>query len=197
MPLVAYNLYKALVAYADITLATHVRNRAALQDALGATCKILYIDNERLAAPLYRAAHLLTLGRGGWTIRQAAMWLPYLYFERLLFRQVAPLIARGDFDLIHRLTPLTPTFPSPIASWTDVPFVLGPINGGLPWPKGTTARRWGELEVLSYFRSVYRFLPYVASTPRDFTRMAACRHRESIHFGSCSSAASCRARGWI
>lgn len=171
VPLEAFNLFQALRRIADVHLVTHIRNRAPLANRLGDLSGITFIDNEMLAAPCFRLAHWLSFGRGvGWTIKQAAMWLPYLYFERLVYRRFHRELAAGRFDLVHRFTPLTPTYGSPLASWTRVPFVMGPINGGLPWPSGTTVRRLAELEFLSYVRHLYRWLPYCAST----YRRAAC-----------------------
>ncbi|HUW84795.1 MAG TPA: glycosyltransferase [Phycisphaerae bacterium] len=125
----------------------------------------MYVDSEALAAPLSRIGHLLTLGRGlGWTTKQALMLAPYLHFEYLVFQRFRRALQRGDYDLIHRLTPLTPTYPSPLASWASVPFVLGPLNGGLPWPRGTTRIRLAEMEWLSYVRRAYVLLPYLRAT---------------------------------
>ncbi|UCG16688.1 MAG: glycosyltransferase family 4 protein [Phycisphaerales bacterium] len=165
VPLEGFNLYDALRQVADVTLVTQIRNREALVGRVARSDKIAFIDSERLAAPFHRLGSLLTLRKGlGWTTKQAVNWVPYLYFEHLVFRRFRRSLERGKFDIIHRITPLTPTYPSPIASWTSVPFVLGPINGGLPWPKGTTRTRIAEMEWLSYVRDAYRVLPYARST---------------------------------
>lgn len=167
VPLVGYNLYHAVAERADVTLVTQIRNRDALKRHVPAGRPMAFIDSERVAGPFHRLGRLLTLGRGlGWTTRQAVMWLPYLYFERLAFRQFAGALRRGEFDLIHRVTPLTPTYPSPMALWTDVPMILGPLNGGLPWPKGTGRVRLAEMEWLSFVRGAYRVLPYWRATFR-------------------------------
>jgi len=165
VPLVGYNFYRALRDEVRVTLVTQVRNREALSRTDHPADEVVYIDSEALAAPLSRIGHLLTLGRGlGWTTKQALMLAPYLYFEYLVFQRFGRALQRGDYDVIHRLTPLTPTYPSPLASWTSVPFVLGPLNGGLPWPRGTTRTRLAEMEWLSYVRRAYLLLPYLRST---------------------------------
>lgn len=167
VPLEGYNLYNALRNVAEVTLVTQVRNRDALLRHVDASERIVFIDSELLAAPFHRLARLLTLGKGlGWTTKQALGWVPYLYFERLVHQRFRRSLEQREYDIIHRITPLTPTYPSPIASWTSVPFVLGPINGGLPWPKGTTRTRLAEMEWLSYARDSYRMLPYVQATYR-------------------------------
>ena len=48
-------------------------------------------------------------------------------------------LAAGRFDLVHRLTPMSPVMPSDLArrlKRIGVPFVVGPLNGGLPYPAG-------------------------------------------------------------
>ena len=165
VPLVGYNLYSALREVADVHLVTQVRNRKALAASEGDTSHITFIDSDCVAGPAYRFAQLLTLGKGlGWTTKQAIMWGPYLYFEYLVWKRFKADLKAGRYDLVHRVTPLSPTYASPLASWIPVPFVLGPLNGGLPWPKGTTRTRFAEMEFLSYFRNVYRVLPYVRRT---------------------------------
>ncbi len=165
VPLVGYNLYRALAEKANVTLVTQIRNKAAIQRHVPADFRIEFINSERVAAPFHRVSRWLTFGRGlGWTTKQASRWIPYLYFEKLVYRRFRDALNAGEFDIVHRITPVTPTLPSPIARWTDVPFVFGPINGGLPWPKGTTKTRLAEMEWLSYLRNLYRVLPYVRST---------------------------------
>jgi len=98
----------------------------------------------------------------GWTILTALSLLSYHYFETLTWRRFGARVRAREFDIVHRLTPLSPAVPSPIArrcARAGVPFVLGPINGGLPWPAGFGHVRAREKEWLSYARGVHRWLP--------------------------------------
>jgi glycosyltransferase involved in cell wall biosynthesis len=164
VPLVGWNLAKALREVADVHVVTHVRNRRAMERAGWAVGRdFTCIDSEALARPLWRLAERLRGGQGvGWTTLAALSWPSYLYFEHLLWRKLGARIRAGEWDLVHRVTPLSPTVPSLIARKlrrVGVPFVLGPLNGGTPWPAQFDDARRAEREWLSYVRGAYRYLP--------------------------------------
>jgi glycosyltransferase involved in cell wall biosynthesis len=59
---------------------------------------------------------------------------------------------------------MTPTLPSLIAKRSPVPFILGPLNGNLPWPSAFQSEQKREREWLSRFRQAYKWLPFYRST---------------------------------
>jgi glycosyltransferase involved in cell wall biosynthesis len=93
----------------------------------------------------------------------------YYYFESILWRELGRRIRAGEWDIVHRLTPLSPAVPSHIAgkcAQHGVSFVVGPLNGGVPWPKGFEHGRILEREWLSYVREGYKLLPGYRDTRR-------------------------------
>lgn len=164
VPLVGWSLATAIARITPAHLVTHVRNQAAILKAgLIEGRDFTAIDSEAVARPLWRVSNLLR-GRagGGWTTMQAFAAVSYYYFEWLVWKRFGSAILRGDFDVVHRITPLSPTIPSILAKKcrrAGVPFVVGPLNGGVPWPRGFESARRKEREWLSYLRSAYRFMP--------------------------------------
>ena len=170
VPLEGWSHSRALAAVTSSHLVTQVRNRDALTRAGLSPRDFTAIDSERVAARMYKLATALRGGSGkGWTLVTAMGALSYYYFERLVWREFGGRIRSGEFDIVHRLTPLSPTVPSLLAAKcgrAGVPFVMGPLNGGVPWPRGFDSARRREKEWLSYVRSAYRLLPGYRSTLR-------------------------------
>ena len=169
-PLVAYSLAKALSQRdeLDVTLVSQVRSRQALEsDPIAEKAALHFIDNEFVARPLHRVGELL---RGGsqlsWTTAIAASWPGYIIFERMVHRRFGGDLRAHSFDLIHRLSPISPTMGSPLATLSNVPMLIGPLNGGLPWPAEYPELQKQEHEWLARVRGLYRWLPYYRSTYR-------------------------------
>ncbi|MFY9343823.1 MAG: glycosyltransferase family 1 protein, partial [Planctomycetota bacterium] len=171
VPLVGFHQAAALRQVAAVHVVTQVRNRDAL---LRAGWKqgddFTAIDSERVARPLHRLATIAGLGSGrAWSLSTGLASLAYLYFERLVWRRFGDRIAAREFAVVHRITPVSPATPSPLArrcARAGVPFVLGPLNGGVPWPRGFLAERWREGELWSALRGLRCLLPFARSTFR-------------------------------
>jgi glycosyltransferase involved in cell wall biosynthesis len=178
LPVVGYKAARAIAHHAEVTVATHVRNRPNIERAGFGRCKVAYIDNEYIAKGLYRLNTWLRGGdQVGWTTNIAMNYPAYLAFEWEVWRQFGAQLKAGEFDVVHRLTPMSPALPSPIVRECPVPFVLGPLNGGLPWPDGYDTERDREKEWLVKLREAYRYLPYYRSTyEKSAAILAGFRH---------------------
>jgi glycosyltransferase involved in cell wall biosynthesis len=167
VPLVGWSHAEALARVVQAHLVTQVRNREAiLRKGWREGIEFTAIDSERVAAPAHRIGSRLP---GGWTTKMAVTAITYRYFEHLLWKRFQAELASGRWDIVHRITPLSPTVPSIIAkrlAKLGIPFVIGPLNGGVPWPKEFDSARRSEGEWLSYVRDVYKLIPGYRSTRR-------------------------------
>lgn len=167
LPVVGFKYARALAECCAVTVATHVRNRDNVEKARG-DLRVVYVDNEWIAAPMHRLSVAL---RGGtevaWSTSMIMNYLPYLAFERAVWQRFRADLRAGAFDVVHRITPMTPTLPSPIARHAHrlgLPFVLGPLNGALDWPAAFRAEQSRERERLRPLRTLARHLPFSRAT---------------------------------
>lgn len=172
VPLEGWSHSQAIAEVVDAHLVTQVRNREAiLRAGLVEGGDFTAIDSEKVAARMHKLSGVLRGGKGkGWTTVMALNAVSYTYFEKLVWKQFGEAIKRGEYDVVHRLTPLSPTLPSSLAKKckkAGVPFVWGPINGGVAWPKAFNAARRAEREWLSYVRDAYKLLPGYRATRKN------------------------------
>jgi glycosyltransferase involved in cell wall biosynthesis len=103
---------------------------------------------------------------------RTALDYPYaLAFEWRAWRQLRRRIFAGEFDVVLRLIPMAAVLPSPFAYFLrkgPIPFVIGPLQGGLPWPPGFSQLE-NQKEWIASLRNLYRFMPFSRSTYRHAT----------------------------
>ncbi len=179
LPGFSYTLAKNIAKHVEVVLVTHIRNKLDLGECNDFS-EIIYIDNEYIASPLYKISNLLRrLGIGGLMTNMALKYPANIAFEYEVYKRFKDRLKNNEFDLIHRISPVSPTVPSPIASWSDTPFILGPLNGALAWPKQYKEVIKKEREMIIHVRGIYKFLPYYKSTFVSSAKiLAAFKHVE-------------------
>jgi glycosyltransferase involved in cell wall biosynthesis len=180
LPIVAYKFALALGEICDVVVVTQVRNQPHIERASAAHPHVQFefIDTEYVAAPLHKVASWL---RGGnevaWSTNMAMAYLPYLEFERQVWKRFGAELDQGSFDIVHRITPMSPALPSWMAGKARQPFVIGPLNGNLDWPAAFASEQRRERERLRRVREVYKVLPFSRRTWRNSDRvLAAFQH---------------------
>ena len=109
-----------------------------------------------------------------------------LAFEWRAWRQLRRRIFAGEFDVVLRLLPMSAVLPSPFAFFLrkgPIPFVIGPINGGLPCVQGFSQAD-NQKQWISGLRNLYRFLPFARSTYRHAAAIIAASSQTYAEFAA-------------
>ena len=169
--LIGWSFSRALAEVADVHLAAEIRNEKDIRAAGLGAMQFTPINNRRWQGLAWNVAKVFRGGTAlGWTTYSALATLAYPAFERRVWREFGPRIRAGEFDVIHRIVPNAPVTPSLLAARcarVGAKFVLGPLNGGVPWPKEFVHLRRAEREWLGRFRDVHRVMPGFHSTRRN------------------------------
>jgi glycosyltransferase involved in cell wall biosynthesis len=114
----------------------------------------------------------------------ASLYPLYLAFEWRAWRQLRHRVFAGDFDVALRIYPMNVVFPSPFAMLLrtgPIPFVIGPLNGGLPYVQGFSQadkqKQW-----ISGLRNLYRFMPFARATYRNAAAIIAASSQTCAEF---------------
>ena len=128
--------FTGLAARRPVCLVTHVRNRAAIEAAADrpAGARVIYIDTEWFAGPLYRLSKRL-FPRSEHAVFMVSQ-LDWFVFDAVALRTLRrELAARAPWRLLHLVTPVTVSAPTRLHR-LGLPVVRGPLNCGLPVPPG-------------------------------------------------------------
>jgi glycosyltransferase involved in cell wall biosynthesis len=186
MPYVTYSHAAAHAHLHDVTLVIGTPSEAPVRRANAPFKEIEVIRMpliERVFAWCFR-----TFLKGNFDTQMlTVLYYPLsLAFEWYAWRQLKRRIYAGEFDVVLRVMPMSPVLPSPFSFFLrkgPIPFVLGPLNGGLPWPSGFTALE-NQKEWVSNLRSVYRYLPFARSTYRHAAAIIAASSQTYSEFAS-------------
>lgn len=185
-PLISYSQAEALAEFHDVTLAIRSHSEEAVRRG-----KARFRSIEVIRLPWIESVY-------SWFLRKifknefrsqvlTAFGYPFsLAFEWGVWRRMRNRIVAGEFDVVLRLLPITAVLPSLLAYLLrrgPIPFVLGPINGGLPFPEGFSQAD-NQKQWISSLRNVYRFLPFARSTYRHAGAIMAGSSQTYAEFGA-------------
>lgn len=161
---IGWEWFHRLAARTPVTLVTHVRNRSAIEHAGSpATARVVYVDTEWLAGPLYRLASRL------FRTSQHAVFLvsslDYFVFDWSALRAIRRQGLDRDARVVHVVTPVSTAAPTRMSS-LGLPVVLGPLNSGLASPRGFPELMRQESTWLYPVRHVGRALDWLFGSTR-------------------------------
>ena len=186
IPFVTYSHAAALAQLNDVTLVVRSRVEDSLRRANAPFRAIEVIPTpwlDRIFAWSFR-----TIFKSNYE-SQALTAFKYPFsvaFEWRAWRQLRRRILTGEFDVVLRVVPITAVLPSPFAFLLrngPIPFVIGPLNGGLPWPSGLTQLE-KQKEWISGLRKLYQLLPFARSTYRHATAIIAASSHTYAEFAA-------------
>lgn len=184
MPYVTYSHAAALAKLHDVTLVigAPVENNVRRANGPFRTIEVVRMPTlERIFAWCFRWILKSNFDSQKLTL----LSFPFsLAFEWYAWRQLRRRIFAGEFDVVLRVLPMSPVLPSPFASFLrkgPIPFVIGPLNGGLPWPPGFSQLE-NQREWVSGLRDLYRYLPFARSTYRDAAAIIAASSQTYSEF---------------
>ena len=160
VPLVGYSFYKHISQLVDTTLVTHERNKAAM-DKAHPERDIVYIPESKFIKSYYKIAAKLSQIKGKiiWPLYNTLTYPIYAEFNHQVYAKFKNSILGGEYDIVHALTPILPRYPvKAIRACKNTPFILGPVNGGVPFPKGFQAVARQEFSYFNFLRLIGRYI---------------------------------------
>jgi glycosyltransferase involved in cell wall biosynthesis len=160
VPLVGYCFYKHISQLVDTTLITHARNKKALEKA-HPDRDIVYISESSFIRKYYKIAEKLSkIGdKIIWPLYNTLTYPIYGEFNNLVYARFKESILNGNYDVVHAITPILPRYPvKAIKACKNTPFIIGPVNGGVPFPEGFQSVARQEFSYFNFLRSIGRLI---------------------------------------
>lgn len=159
VPLEGYKYFQHISELVDVTLVTHERNQKDLTSR-HSDDNIIFIPESKRAKKYYR--NIVTLASKGtinWPLAHLLSYPIYAEFNHRVYQQFKDEVLQGKYDIVHALTPMMPRYPVKlINACQNTPFLLGPVNGGVPFPPGFQKIAYKEFAYLNFLRNLGRML---------------------------------------
>jgi len=155
VPLVGYKFFSEIDKISNVTLVTHERNRNGLTNK--GHHNVVYISESKLMKGYYKLVNPFM--NKVWALYHSLSYPIYAEFNRRVYAQFRQDVSAGKYDVVHALTPMIPRYPVKISkACENTPFLLGPVNGGIPYPAGFQNVSVKEYGYLNFLRGVGRAL---------------------------------------
>lgn len=174
-PYIGYSHAEALARLHAVTLVLHPEDEEAVRPKAERFRAIEVVQNRWLTRIERWIIRYLFGNSHRSQVLTALKYFFSIAFEWRAWRQTRMRIRAGEFDVVLRILPISSVLASPFAFFLrrgPIPFVVGPINGGLPWPVGFSQAD-KQKEWISNLRNFYRVLPFARSTYRNAAAIIA------------------------
>lgn len=174
VPLVGYNFFNEINKLVDVTLVTHERNEQAIEKVKG-DCSIVYIKESERIKRYYSLINRITSRRKvNWPLKHALTYPIYAAFDNNVYNSFKNKVLEGYFDIVHSITPILPRYPVKIINvCKNTPFILGPVNGGIPFPDGFGSIARKEFAHFNFLKIFSRLIPGYSKTYKQADRILA------------------------
>jgi glycosyltransferase involved in cell wall biosynthesis len=166
-PLIAYSQAQALAQLHEVTLVIGASNEESVRRKQGALHSV-----EVIRSPLdeFLSWSIKQIFKSNYNNQLLQVFLrPFsVLFEWQAWRQIKGRVGAGEFDIVLRLLPISMISLSPFAFAlrnSSVPLLVGPVNGGLPWPAGFRQAKI-QNKWVTRLRKLFPLLPFGRSTYR-------------------------------
>lgn len=164
---IGWQWFTGMAQRRPVCLVTHARNRAAIEAApeRPASARVIYIDTEWFAGPLYRLAKRLfpRSEHGVFLLSQ----LDWFVFDAVALRTLRRERKAGaPWRLLHLVTPVSVSATTRLHR-LGLPLVRGPLNSGLPVPPGFETLMRDDAMGLSRLRVLPRLAEAVLGSLRS------------------------------
>lgn len=124
------------------------------------TTKKMYFEEIKISKQSYKMVQKLTTkGRVNWHTYNASIYQIYQEFNQQVYQKFPGKILNGDYDIVHGITPIMSRYPFKVVSvCQQTPFIIGLVNGSLPFPPGFEETARQEFAQLNFLRAVRRAL---------------------------------------
>lgn len=172
IPFVTYSHAAALAQLHDVTLVARESVEGPLRRARAPFRAIEIVRTPRLDRTFAWCFRRIFRSNYDSQLLTAFKYPFSIVFEWVAWRQLRWRIFAGEFDVVLRLLPMTSVLPSPFAFFLrkgPIPFVVGPLQGGL-----RSAPGFSQPDKKNFgLRKLYRFLPFARSTYRHAAAIIA------------------------